>query len=313
MAITKNRQTDETILQMAKAAFPNRQVAKITELTEGMCNVTYDISFDDGGESILKISAANRTGNTSNEINLMGAEVRAMETVRENCTFQVAEVQYYDTTHKICDGDYFFMEKLQGKNYYLVKEQLSPNDIAIINEEIGLISRQLTAIRNNEFGFLGDTKRFASLFDFTKYMLSNLIEDAQRKNIDIVHNADTYLNRLEKDRASFAGIPFATLVHWDLWEGNVFVESGHVSGVIDWERAVWGEPFMDDRFRLHNRNTDFLKGFGKTSFTADELTRLRWYDIILYLTMMIEVFYREYEDQGQYFWAKEMLATVWGK
>ena len=70
---------------------------------------------------------------------------------------------------------------------------------------------------------------------------------------------------------------------------------------------MWGEPFMDDRFRMHNRREKFLEGFGKTSFSEDESKRLRWYDIILYLTMMIEVFYRECEDKGQYFWAKEML------
>ena len=45
-------------------------------------------------------------------------------------------------------------------------------------------------------------------------------------------------------------------------------------------------------------------------FSENELRRLRWYDIILYLTMMIEVFYREYEDKGQYQWAKEMLLGV---
>ena len=64
---------------------------------------------------------------------------------------------------------------------------------------------------------------------------------------------------------------------------------------------------MDDRFRMHNRCNDFLEGFGKTTFEENEIRRLRWYDIILYLTMMIEVFYREYEDKGQYVWAREML------
>ena len=64
---------------------------------------------------------------------------------------------------------------------------------------------------------------------------------------------------------------------------------------------------MDDRFRMHNRGKHFLEGFGQTSFSEDELIRLRWYDIILYLTMMIEVFYREFDDKGQYFWAREML------
>ena len=67
---------------------------------------------------------------------------------------------------------------------------------------------------------------------------------------------------------------------------------------------------MDDRFRKHNRNVDFLEGFGVHSFSENDLKRLRWYDVILYLTMMIEVFYREFEDQGQYHWAKEMLLSV---
>jgi hypothetical protein len=58
---------------------------------------------------------------------------------------------------------------------------------------------------------------------------------------------------------------------------------------------------------MQNRGEHFLEGFGQTSFSKYELKRLRWYDIILYLTMMIEVYYREFEDEGQYFWAKEML------
>ena len=43
---------------------------EIKELTEGMCNVTYHIVFDDDSDSILKIEAEDTTGNTSNEIKL---------------------------------------------------------------------------------------------------------------------------------------------------------------------------------------------------------------------------------------------------
>ena len=55
------------------------------------------------------------------------------------------------------------------------------------------------------------------------------------------------------------------------------------------------------------RGKHFLEGFGQTSFSEDELKRLRWYDVILYLTRMIEVFYRELYDKGQYFWARVIL------
>ena len=307
MAITKNRQSDETISLMAKKAFPDKKIENIKELTEGMCNVTYDITFEDKSSCILKIAAKDRNGNTSNEINLMKAEINAMKLVSENCSFKVADILYYDDSNTICDGNYFFMEKLPGDNFFMVRENMSEDQIAVIDTETGKISRELIGVRSTEFGFPGDDKRFSSLYDFVKYMLLNLISDAKRRDIDIVYDEQTFMSRLEKDKAAFASVLDASLVHWDMWEGNVFVKDGHVSGIIDWERALWGEPFMDDRFRMHNRGEHFLEGFGQTSFTEDELTRMRWYDITLYLTMMIEVYYREFEDEGQYHWAREML------
>ena len=308
--ITKNRQSNDTISRMAKVAFPDKQVTEIKELTEGMCNVTYSIAFSDGSESILKIAAKDRSGNTSNEVNLMRAEVSAMKLVAEKCSFKVADVQYYDTSNTICDGNCFFMEKLEGDNFHFVKEKMSEEEISAIGKELGRISRELSTIQNPDFGFLGEDTRYNSLFTFVKQMLTNLITDAQKRNIDILYDGRTLLDQLEKEESAFREVKKASLVHWDMWEGNVFVKDGRVSGIIDWERAMWGEPFMDDRFRMHNRDKIFLEGFGQTSFTENELKRLRWYDIILYLTMMIEVFYREFEDKGQYFWAREMLEKV---
>ena len=308
--ITKNRQSNDTISRMAKVAFPDKQVTEIKELTEGMCNVTYSVAFTDGSESILKIAAKDRSGNTSNEVNLMRAEVSAMKLVAEKCSFKVADVQYYDTSNTICDGNYFFMEKLEGDNFHFVKEKMSEEEISAIGKELGRISRELSTIQNPDFGFLGEDNRYDSLFAFVKQMLTNLITDAERRNVDILYDGRTLLDQLEKEESAFREVKKASLVHWDMWEGNVFVKDGRVSGIIDWERAMWGEPFMDDRFRMHNRDKYFLEGFGQTSFSEDELKRLRWYDIILYLTMMIEVFYREFEDKGQYFWAREMLKKV---
>ncbi|MBP5491575.1 MAG: aminoglycoside phosphotransferase family protein [Clostridiales bacterium] len=308
--ITKNRQSDSVIREMIRKAFPEKAVSSIKELTEGMCNVTYAITFTDGEECILKIAAKDTTGNTSNEICLMAAEVSAMELVRKNCTFKVADVFAYDRSRTICDGDYFFMEKLPGTNYSFIKEEMPDEVKCDIAREIGEISKQLCTITNPQFGFLGDEKRYDHLSDFVHTMLSNLVSDGQKKNVDLGCDADQLLDEFEKEKHIFDEVSSATLVHWDMWEGNVFVKDNHVSGIIDWERAMWGEAFMDDRFRSHNRNPDFLEGFGKQEFTENELKRLRWYDIILYLTMMIEVFYREFEDKGQYFWSKEQFLRV---
>lgn len=309
--LTKNRQSEDNIRRMARAAFGGKEVLSVKELTEGFCNVTYDLAFTDGSASILKIAAKDRRGNTSNEVGLMKAETAAMKLVREHGVCRVAEIQYYDTSRTLCDGDYFFMEKLPGENLMFAKERMTAEEIDAIDRETGALSRRLTGITNPGFGFLGEERRFNSLYEFTELLLTNLLSDAARREIDIVYKPEAFLEGLRRDQAAFSGIGPATLVHWDMWEGNIFVKDGHISGVIDWERAMWGEAFMDDRFRFHNRKPEFLKGFGIAAFTEAEKTRLRWYDIILYLTMMIEVFYREFEDQGQYFWAREMLEKVW--
>ena len=179
MAITKNRQSDDTIRNMALRAFPDKRITGIKELTEGMCNVTYDIAFDDGSESILKIAAKDRTGNTSNEVNLMQAEINAMKLVSENCSFKVADVQYYDTSNTICDGNYFFMEKLKGDNFFLVREKMSDEAIAVIDNEIGKISRELSEVRNlgissSSFTISSSSHLPVIRFDALKYIPSYL-------------------------------------------------------------------------------------------------------------------------------------------
>ena len=200
--LTKNRQSDSIINEMIKKAFPEKTVAGIKELTEGMCNVTYNITFSNGEECILKIAAKDTTGNTSNEICLMAAEVRAMQLVKEHCSFKVADVLAYDCSRTICDGDYFFMEKLPGSNYTFIKETLPEEVKREIAREIGEISRQLCSITNPQFGFLGDEKRYDHLSDFVQTMLQNLISDGQKKEVDLGCDARQLLEEFEKTGAT---------------------------------------------------------------------------------------------------------------
>ena len=125
-------------------------------------------------------------------------------------------------------------------------------------------------------------------------------------------DAEEVLSRLDADKAIFAEVKRPSLVHWDMWEGNIFVDNGEMSGIIDWERAMWGDPFMDDRFRRHNRPAAFLEGFGQTVFSPDELRRIAWYDLFLYLTMITESFYREYQNtDGLLGWLRPLVDAAW--
>lgn len=312
MGITKNRQSKETICQMALKAFPDKEVSDITELTDGMCNAAYLVRFTDKTKSVLKIAAADRSGLMTNEMNMMEAEVGAMRIMRQNSGVKTAEVYFYDCSGTLCSGAYFFMEALEGESFFSAKERMSEEEKKLINYKIGQIERAVTSIQGEAFGLLGDEEhRFLQLFDFVSYLLYNILSDAEEKQVAIGIEKEEVLQCLSGHRPMFDRVTQPVLVHWDMWEGNIFIKDGQISGVIDWERAMWGEAFMDDRFRRHTRTQEFLRGYGKEKLDEKEMCRIYWYDIYLYLTMMVEGTYRQYEDDSQYQWAKTMLEASW--
>lgn len=308
MGITKCKQTKENIMRMARKAFLQKGEPQIEELTEGMCNVAYKLTYEDGFCTILKIASPIKEGFLTNECNLMDAEVKAMKLVAQNTDIKVAEIYAYDTTKTLCEGDYFFMECMEGVNWISVYDRLGEETNAKLRREVGALQKNLSVISNDKFGLLGDEHhQFDGLFDFVYFLIRNVLHDAEKRNVVIGVPANKILAALEEDKSVFEEIKTATLVHWDMWEGNIFVKDGAITGIIDWERAMWGEPYMDEPFRHHKRNKDLLDGFGVCNLSKAEMRRIYWYDILLYLTMMTEVTYREYEDDGQYKWAKSLL------
>ncbi len=308
MGITKNRQSLESIKKMAAKAFPNQSVVEAKELTEGLCNVAYLITLDNSLKTILKIAPKDKHTMLTNEINMMKAEIKAMQIALEQTEVPVAKVYLHDDTGSVCDSEYFFMEVLEGESYYSQKEKLSPEAKSQVDYEIGLIERNISSIRGERFAFLGDEEHGTEhLYDLVHRMIEGILKDATAKEIIIGFTPEEILNELSKDRACFNEVVQPVFIHWDMWEGNIFLKDGHVSGVIDWERAMWGEILMDDRFRSHARNLDFLRGIGKLNFTKEEMQRIYWYDVFLYLTMMTEGAYREYEDDSQYQWVKPLF------
>ena len=100
--------------------------------------------------------------------------------------------------------------------------------------------------------------------------INRVLKDAEAKNVVIGYTPKAILEQLYQDKSCFEAVTQPVLVHWYMWEGNIFVSKGHVSAIIDWERAIWGEALMDDRFRRHTRTNYFLKGYGQEQFSYEE-------------------------------------------
>lgn len=313
MGVTKNIQSREAIEKIIGNAFPEKEMTGYTELSEGLCNIAYRIEFSDGSKSILKIAPQFNRTLLRNEKCLMNAEVNAMKLAENIPNVKTAKVQYYDTSKALCTGDYFIMECLEGESLVSLQNKLSEEEKARIYSEIGNIVRDIAEIKGEYFGPLYDSaEKFHKLYDFVKMLIRNVLADAEEKSIIIGVSPEEILSLLEAHKAVFGEVS-PVLVHYDLWEGNIFVKNGHVCALIDWERALWGDVLMEDRFRRHSVNDPFLKGFGQTVFSREERIRTLWYDIILYLTMMTEGRFRKYPDDSQYRWIKPYFDLSWSE
>ena len=186
MGITKNKKTDECIIAMAKETFPDKGTPKVQELTEGMCNADYMLTFEDGFQTVLKIASAPGDGFMTNETNLMEAEIRAMKIVKESTVIKVADVYGYDTSKKFCDGNYFFMEKLEGSSWITVMDTLGEEVNSGLRKEVGILQKKLSMVKGDKFGLLGDDiHKFDTLYEFVYFLINNVLCDAEKRNVII--------------------------------------------------------------------------------------------------------------------------------
>ena len=143
------------------------------------------------------------------------------------------------------------------------------------------------------------------------HLLSNVTEDGKRAGIEIGVLYDAIMDKLGEHRTYFEEVTESSFIHFDSWDGNIFMKDGHLVGMIDWERAMWAEGLMEDRFRYHTRSEAFLQGYGLDKMTKAQRVRCAWYDVYLYLIMMFEGTYRHYKTNEQYVWVHGLFEKVW--
>ena len=270
-SMTKNTQSAETLKQMAQKAFPGETCTEILELTEGYFNVAYLLRFDSGRESVLKIAPPRDACIMSYEKNIMYSEVAAMRLAAEKTAVPES-----------------------------VKKQ--------IRRDTGMLNRKINSITGESFGYIGQPQMQGKDW-YTVFcrMMDMAFSDAKAMSVDLKIPVPTLRSFLENSRSLFEQVTVPCLVHWDLWDGNIFVKNGRISGLIDWERSLWADPLMEVGFRTYGQDPDFLQGYGKECLTPEEQLRALWYDIYLMVLVAQEYTYRQYETTQMYDWSTGIL------
>jgi aminoglycoside phosphotransferase (APT) family kinase protein len=310
---TKNRQSREDIVNMVQQAFGNHlrsEDIELKELTEGFYNVAYEITLPEQSV-ILKIAPPQDAKVLGYEANIMEAEVEGLRLVETNTDIPVPHVFFYDDSRQCCRSPYFFMEKLSGDSLFKLRDDLTHQEKELIIEELGGLNAGMNQLQGQKFGYLGQPEKQRSTWKETFLsMIEEVLVDGENIEISLGDGVEYEQVRklVEKAASALEQVTIPSFVHWDLWEGNVFVYDKKIIALIDFERSLWGDPLMEYYFRRHSNRPSFNNGYG-ADLRAEAPIRALLYDLYLYLIMVIETKYRNYPDDGQYQFASKELKT----
>lgn len=310
---TKNRASFEQILAMAQDAFGKDIVLRkqdVTELEDGCYNAVYRLNLPEDRSVILKIAPPPDVEIMSYEHNIMKSEIEMLQVALENSIIPLPRVLFYDDSCRHVNSPYYFMKCMPGENFFKIKGTLSRQDSDIIEIQMGAYNRQLNQIKGDYFGLVGEPRmRGANWRDTFNVIFEAALSDGERKNTDLPYAA--MRNVMTEYAAALNEVTEPFFVHWDLWDGNVMVENKKISGIIDFERALWGDPLLEVSFQPivfePGKITPFMQGYGQTHFTRNERLRRLLYDLYLCAIMVVECGYRQYTDDTQYKQTQERL------
>ena len=299
---TKNVKSRDEINALARHAFgvglaPGQ--AALCELADGWFNAVHELALADGRRVVLKIAPPPGAPVMTYERELMATEVATMRLVKSDPAIPVPAVLFHDESRHLCDAPYFFMEKVPGANLDHVREALSPDEASMVDRHVGEVVRAINRFRGEWFGMPGHPDLRAPTWrEAFGRIVDSVLQDAARRDVVFPRSVGAIRSLVERHAPTLDAVREPCLVHWDAWDKNFFVSGGRVTGLIDFERALWADPLMEAQFRALSWDgvSDALRGYGRTTFTREELVRCRLYTLHLALVMHTECFYRLYPD-----------------
>jgi len=167
-------------------------------------------------------------------------------------------------------------------------------DGAGVREQLGAAVADLHRLTGPHFGYTGGRAAGADWPTAYGAMIADLLADAADWAVPLPPGIDLLAAR---HQANLATVTRPALLHFDLWDGNVLGAGGRLTGLVDGERFLWGDPLLDlvSPALFHRIEDDpghpFLRGYAAaTGLVLDDAARIRLalYRVHLYALMLAE-------------------------
>lgn len=306
-AATKNRKSPEQLALLTANAFAPCKLAEIAELDQGLFNAAYAIRLDDGRRLVLKIAPPQGAPLLRHEWGVMRSEVDSMTLAFLQAHIPVPKVLQSDFTCTQCDAPYFFMEYVPGVSFLHQRQAMTEQEQGQIEKELGAYARSIHAIAGAGFGYVRNPLHQSWPESFLS-MLDDVLLDVKRFNASLPVPEEELRGLILPFLPLLSCIKTPCLLHGDLWDGNILIQDGHICAILDFERALWGDPLMEFPFSGEIPMKNFLDGYEKEIWKEPAAHQRRvLYNLYFYLVLLVECACRDNGNKGQGVWAAAKL------
>jgi len=222
--------------------------ARVVPCRTGKFNTTFFIEQDHGPDHVLRIAPPDDAGMLFYERNMMAQEPGVHRLVRAKTSVPAPRILAYDTRREIIDRDFLIMERMPGvpltEAFFL-----GPEGVHDVFRQVGEHLAQVHAIHAEQYGYLGEHRCMAPQPTWRQAfseMWRKIIDDAAHCGGYSGEDAECMRRVLDQHQPAFDREVPSSLLHMDIWHQNILVANdGIVSGLIDWDRALWGDPEIE--------------------------------------------------------------------
>ncbi|KYF88633.1 hypothetical protein BE20_36360 [Sorangium cellulosum] len=244
--------TAEQIAAMCRRAFgESAVVASARELGGGTFNTTYLVSLApplvEERRVVLRVAPPDSAALSWDEAALMRRELHIQPYFAGLSTLAPRTLAA-DFTRQLIDRDYAFQTLLPGERWDDVADALSPEKSLALWEQFGRITRTIHGTAGSAFGGPFPVPEFPAWSEAVLYRLGCALRTVAEASLDVTDMAAA-IEIIRGGAAVLDEIREPRLLHGDLWLFNLLIERGaegpRIVGVIDADRAFWGDPMAD--------------------------------------------------------------------
>ena len=260
---------------------------RIRPFGAGKFSETFDVSGD-GGQYVLRVAPPDDMLQLFYERRMMRQEPGIHARLLAETSVPVPPIVAHDFSRQLIDRDYLIMPRLPGVP--LSQASLDARARRRALREWGGYIAQVHSLTDsqNRFGYLGEHRCMepqASWAEAFRVMYRKELDDIVACGIYDAATADAAQALLEDNLGVFEHCRRSRLLHGDIWVTNLLVDSrGAVTGVLDFDRACWGDVEWDLAIADYCGVTgpDFWEGYGREVDRSDGPAAVRRMFYLLY-------------------------------